>query len=111
LRRCAYDVRPTFAPAAAKAVQVRCDTLPAAARPPGAAEVFEVIAAIFDLLAALDDWIDPKGLDADPGFARLLADPAARGLIEVPVLGIPINIDKSCICVLARAGARVVHIG
>jgi hypothetical protein len=35
--------------------------------------VFEVIAVIFDLLAALDDWIDPEGLDADPDFAKLLA--------------------------------------
>jgi hypothetical protein len=85
LLRCAYDVRPIFEPAAAKAVPVRCDTLLAVAMPPGAAgaQVFEVIAAIFDLITALDDWIDPKGLDADPGFAKLLADLVARGLIEV----------------------------
>jgi len=45
--------------------------------------VFEVIPAVFDLLAALSDWTDPGGLDAGPDFAKFLADMAARGLIEV----------------------------
>lgn len=85
LLRCAYDVRPIFEPGAAKAVPVKRDTLLVVAMQPGAegAQVFEVIPMIFDLLAALDDWIDPKGLDADPDFAKLLADLAARGLIEL----------------------------
>lgn len=85
LLRCAHDVRPMFEPGAAKAVPVKRDTLLVVAMPPGAegAQVLEVIPPIFDLLAALDDWIDPKGLDADPDFAKLVADLAARGLIEV----------------------------
>jgi len=85
LLRCAYDVQPIFEPGAAKAVPVKRNTLLAIATPPGAegAQVFEVIPAIFDLLAALDDWIDPEGLNADPDFAKLLADLAARGLIEL----------------------------
>jgi hypothetical protein len=85
LLRCAYDVRPIFEPGAAKAVPVRRDTLLVVAMPPGAegARVFEVIPATFDLLAALDDWIDPHALPAEPEFANLLADLASRGLIEV----------------------------
>jgi hypothetical protein len=121
LLRCAYEVRQSSSRALQRPYRW---TLLAVAMPPGAAgaQVFEVIPAIFDLLAALDDWIDPKGLDADPGFAKLLAGLVAPGLIEVrrwahwefapnTCLGIPINIDKSGICVLAQAGARVVHIG
>jgi hypothetical protein len=67
------------------ALPVKRDTLLMVAMPPGAegAPVFEVIAPIFDLLAALDDWIDPKGLGADLDFARLVAELAARWLIEV----------------------------
>jgi hypothetical protein len=96
LLRCAYDVRPIFeAPlptlprmrgrVGEGAVPVKRDTPLVVAMPRGAegAEVFEVIPAIFDLLSALDDWIDPQGLDADPEFARLLADFTSRGLIEV----------------------------
>jgi hypothetical protein len=85
LVRCAYDVRPIFEPGPAKAVLVKRDTLLVVALPPGAegAQVFEVIPVIFDLLAALDDWIDPKGLDADPDFGKLLAHLAVCGLIEV----------------------------
>jgi hypothetical protein len=85
LLRCAYDVRPIFEPGAAKGVPVRRDTLLVVAMPPGAegAQVFEVIPAIFDLLAALGDWIDPHALPAEPEFANLLADLASRGLIEV----------------------------
>ncbi len=55
------------------------------ALPPGAdgPQIFEVAPAIFDLLSALDDWIDPHALPAEPDFADLLADLASRGLIEV----------------------------
>ncbi len=67
------------------AVPVKRDTPLVVAMPPGAddPQVFEVIPAIFDLLAALNDWTDPQGLDADPDFAKLLADLTARGLVEV----------------------------
>jgi hypothetical protein len=95
LLRCAYDVRPIFEtplsplPMRGKggegAVPVKRDTPLAVALPPGAdrPQVFEIIPAIFDLLAALNDWTDPQGLDADPDFAKLLAELTACGLIEV----------------------------
>lgn len=85
LLRCAYDVRPIFETGSGKAVAVKRDTPLVVAMPRGAegAQVFEVIPAIFDLLSALDDWIDPQGLHAEPDFAKLLADLTSRGLIEV----------------------------
>ena len=45
--------------------------------------IFEVMPVIFDLLAALDDWADPSGLDTEPEFAQLLVDLTAHGLVEV----------------------------
>jgi hypothetical protein len=85
LLRCAYDVRPMFEPRSDNAAPVKRDTLLVVAMPPGAegAQVFEVIPAIFDLLAALDDWIDPLQLRAVPYAAKLFADLSSRGLIEV----------------------------
>ena len=61
------------------AMPVKRDTLPVVAMLPGAqgAQVFEVIPPIFDLLAALDDWIAPKRLGADLHFARC----GARGAL------------------------------
>jgi len=65
------------------------------ALPPGAdgPQVLEVVPAIFDLLAALDDWTDPApslpspacggGSGRGPEFAQLLWELAARGLVEV----------------------------
>ncbi len=96
LLRCTYDVRPIFEPplptlprmrgrVGEGAVPVKRDTPLLVAMPPGAdgPQVFEVVPAIFDLLAALDNWTDPHGLDLEPDFAKLLADLAERGLIEV----------------------------
>jgi hypothetical protein len=67
------------------AVPVKRDTPLVVALPPGAngPRVFEVAPALFDLLAALEDWTDPQGLDVEPDFARLIADLVARGLVEV----------------------------
>lgn len=83
--RCAYDVRPIFETGSEKGVPVKRETPLVVAMPPGAdgPRVFEVIPAIFDLLAALDDWTDPSGLNADPAFTKLLADLTAHGLVEV----------------------------
>ena len=85
LLRCTYDVRPIFELGSEKAVPVKRDAPLVVALPPGAdgPQVFEVAPALFDLLAALDDWTDPQGLDVAPDFAKLIADLAARGLIEV----------------------------
>ena len=85
LLRCSYDIRPIFETGPQKAVPPRRDTSLVIALPPGAdgPQVFEVVPAIFDLLAALDDWTDPVALPADPEFAKLLADLTAHGLIKV----------------------------
>jgi hypothetical protein len=85
LLRCTYDVRPIFELGSEKAVPVKRDAPLVVALPPGAdgPQVFEVAPALFDLLAALNDWTDPQGLDVAPDFAKLIADLAARGLIEV----------------------------
>ena len=85
LLRCAYDIRPIFEVGSEKAVPAQHDTPLVVALPPGAdgPQAFEVVPAIFDLLCALDDWTDPHTLPAESEFAKLLADLAARGLIEV----------------------------
>jgi len=84
LRRCAYDVRPIFEPQL-KAAPVKRETPLVIALPRGSdrPQIFEVIPAVFDLLAALDDWTDPPALFMGQDFARLLADLTAHGLIEV----------------------------
>jgi hypothetical protein len=84
LLRCAYDVRPIFETGFEQAVPTKRETRLAVAQPPGANGplVSEVMPAVFDLLAALDDWVDPSELDAAPAFAKLLADLTAHGLVE-----------------------------
>jgi hypothetical protein len=84
LLRCAYDVRPIFE-TELKTVPMKRETtlviaLPLCSNRP---QIFEVIPAVFDLLAALDDWTDPPALSAGPNFASLLADLTVRGLVEV----------------------------
>jgi hypothetical protein len=66
-------------------VPVKRDTPLVVALPPGAdgPQVLEVIPALFDLLSVLNDWTGPQGLDDDPDFAKLVADLAARGLVDV----------------------------
>jgi hypothetical protein len=85
LLRCAHDVRPIFETGSEEAMPVKRETRLVIAMPPGAdsPRIFEVMPAIFDLLTALDDWADPSGLDAEPDFAKLLADLTAHGLVEV----------------------------
>jgi hypothetical protein len=95
LLRCAHDIRPIFeAPptlprirgrAGEEALPVKRDVPLVVALPPGAdcPQVLEVAPAILDLLAALNDWTDPEGLDAEPDFAKLVADLVAHGLVEV----------------------------
>ena len=85
LLRCRYDVRPIFEGGSARAVPEKRDTALAVAIMPGAArpQVFELPAAIYDLLAALDDWSDPAALHATPGSAELVRELARHGLLEV----------------------------
>jgi hypothetical protein len=85
LLRCAYDVRPIFEKGLKQGAPIKLETSLVIALPLGTdrAQVFEVVPAIFDLLASLDDWTDPKGPGAEPQLAKLLTDLAARGLVEV----------------------------
>jgi hypothetical protein len=84
LLRCAYDIRPIFEAGPGQAVPAKRETRLVVALPPGAdkAQVFEVSPAVFDLLAALDDWTDPRALDTAPELAKLIADLTEHGLVE-----------------------------
>jgi hypothetical protein len=85
LLRCAYDIRSIFEAGVVRAAPARWETRLVVALPSGSdyPQVFEVPPAVFDLLAALDDWINPLELDVAPGLAKLLADLAQHGLVEV----------------------------
>jgi hypothetical protein len=85
LLRSAYDIRPIFETGLQQAVPKQRETPLVIALPPRVhrPQVFEVLPAIFDLLAVLDDWVDPVALDDDPCFTKLLADLTAQGLVEV----------------------------
>jgi hypothetical protein len=85
LLRCRYDVRPIFEGRSAGAVPDKRDTALAVAIAPGGVrpQVFELPAAIFDLIAALDDWSDPAALRGIPGAAELVDELARHGLLEV----------------------------
>lgn len=91
LLRCAYDIRTIFETGIGKAVPPKRDTPLAVAIPPGIdrhrsnglPQVFELSAAVFDLLCALDHWTDPAALSglAEPGL--LIRELAEHGLLEV----------------------------
>jgi hypothetical protein len=85
LLRCRYDVRPVFESGSARAVPEKRDTAIAVGMAPGTAQpqVFELPPAIFDLLAALDDWSDPAALHGTPGSTELVNELARHGLLEV----------------------------
>jgi hypothetical protein len=87
LLRCSYDVRCFFEgnlKGDAAAVPPQRETLLIAAWSPGArqAQIFEVIAPVFELAAALDDWVDPAALCLGPEAGALIADLERQGLIE-----------------------------
>jgi hypothetical protein len=87
LLRCAYDIRAIFESDSEPAPPATRDTRLVIALPPGDdhPQVFEIVAPVFDLLAALDNWIDAPdmGTDLGSGPTKLLADLTSRGLIEV----------------------------
>jgi hypothetical protein len=77
-------VRPLFEDVSSKAAPPQRDTRLVFACPPdGHPQIFEVIPAVFDLLAALEDWTDPMEFGAGPDFAKLIADLTDLGLLEV----------------------------
>jgi hypothetical protein len=84
LLRCRFDIRTIFEEdAAAAAPPARRDTRLAVSMP-GAADnprVFELELEVFDLLSALDDWIDAAALGRE--LAPLVGDLAEHALVEV----------------------------
>jgi hypothetical protein len=85
LLRCAYDVRPIFEAGGEHATPVPRDTPLAVAmsRDADAPGVVELVPALYEMLAALDDWVDPSQFAATEGFPELLGELTAFGLIEV----------------------------
>ena len=85
LVRCRFDVRRIFEEdAIARAPRRRAArlavTLPAGAEQP---RVFELPPVVFDLVAALDDWIDPSALAVVPQGPGLIRELAESGILEV----------------------------
>jgi len=85
LVRCIFDVRPIFEQRATARVPSRRDTRLAVTMPPGSEQplVFELVPVVFDIVAALDDWIAPSALAAVGDGPRLVRELAERGILEV----------------------------
>lgn len=83
LLRCGHDVRPLFDGSGGR-VRARATVL-AVGMPPGFDEpqVFELAPAVFDLLAALDDWTEVSDLREAPAIGALVRELADGGLVEV----------------------------
>jgi hypothetical protein len=84
LLRCTYDIRTLFETGSLEAVPPRRDLTLAIANTPGAREpaIFELDPAIFDLLAALDDWTDRRAFGITRKARAMLAELVSRGLVE-----------------------------
>jgi hypothetical protein len=84
LLRCAYDIRPIFEAGLGPTIPSKRATPLVVAMAQGSndPQVFEVIPAVFELLAALDDWTDPSTLGDAPEVAQLLKELVLHGLIE-----------------------------
>jgi len=85
LLTCAYDIRPIFEAGESGTEPAERKTPVVVAIPPGFAQpqIFEVPPAILDLVAALDDWIDPAELGAAPGLQGLIRELSEHGLLEM----------------------------
>jgi hypothetical protein len=85
LLHCSYDIRPIFEEGMGGAAPAERDTPIVVVMPPGAEQprIFELPPAIFDLLAALDDWTDPAELGAAPELKELIQELTEHGLLEV----------------------------
>jgi hypothetical protein len=85
LLRCSHDVRPIFEGEARKSPPSPRDVRLAVAMPPGAPQplIFELLPAVFDLLAALEDWTDRATFGATPQLQSLVDELTDSGLIEV----------------------------
>jgi len=84
LLRCDYDVRAIFGDGATAAIPVARQSLIAVAVvADGDPQIMDIASEVFDLLAALDDWTDPRLLGAMPGAGALFAELAQAGLLEM----------------------------
>jgi len=85
LLRCSHDVRPIFETALTRGDPVARETLVGVAVPAGADQprIFELLPPVFDLLSAMDGWIDPTSILATPKLNALVRDLSTAGLIEV----------------------------
>jgi hypothetical protein len=84
LVRCGYDIRAIFATGIRHAPAKRHIAL-AIATPSGAADphIFELDYAIFDLVAALNDWTERRVFGETLEAEELIANLAAHGLLEL----------------------------
>jgi hypothetical protein len=85
LLRCAYDIRPILEGRAGEVRPIRRETRLAVAMLPGTDEplVSELSPELFELLEMLDQFADPGIFEDTPALDKLIADLAARGLVEV----------------------------
>jgi hypothetical protein len=88
LLRCAFDARPIFEhdPVEARnAEPIQRETRLAIVldQETDGLQIFELPPAVFMMLSALEDWIDPATLGVPPELDSLLDDLAVCGLIEV----------------------------
>ena len=85
LLRCAYDVRPVFEEGAAEVAKAERDMRLVVAMPPGAKHpvVLEVPVGIFDLLGALDNWVDQAAFSRTPEAESFIGELHKLGLVEV----------------------------
>jgi hypothetical protein len=84
LLRCAYDIRSILEGSVGGAVPMRRDTWIAVAMPPATDEplVSELSGELFELLEMLDEFTNPAIFQDVPGVDGLVADLAARTLLE-----------------------------
>jgi hypothetical protein len=85
--RCAHDIRSIFEGASGEVVPPKCDAAFVVTLPRGSREVriLQVAPVAFDLLARLDDWVDPRTLGAIGELENLVSYLAAHELIEAEV--------------------------
>jgi hypothetical protein len=84
LLRCRFDVRPIFEEGSRTRAPSRRDTRLAVTMPPDSEQpqVFELPPATFDLVVALDDWVDPSAFGLMRDARRFVRDLVRHGILE-----------------------------
>jgi len=85
LLHCAYDVRLIFERGSSVASPEERDTALAVTMPEGSGDpkVFELMPIVCELVAALDDWTDPRAFGDTPEVEDIFSGLIEHGLIEV----------------------------